>query len=249
MMKQNYKIIVSYDGTRYRGWQKQTNTGDTIQGKLEALLSRMAGEEVAVQGAGRTDAGVHALGQTANFRMDTELSDRELMDAINGFLPDDIAVLSLKRASERFHSRLSAVGKAYCYRIYTGNARPVLSRRYVWNLGRELSVERMEQAAAYLTGLHDFKSFCGNPRMKKSTVRRIDSVKVWREPGEDEVRIRFEGNGFLQNMVRIMTGTLAQCGLFERDPEEIPRILEARDRSAAGPMAPASGLTLVEVKY
>ena len=167
MMKQNYKIIVSYDGTRYRGWQKQTNTGDTIQGKLEALLSRMAGEEVAVQGAGRTDAGVHALGQTANFRMDTELSDRELMDAINGFLPDDIAVLSLKRVSERFHSRLSAVGKAYCYRIYTGNARPVLSRRYVWNLGRELSTERMEQAAAYLTGLHDFKSFCGNPRMKK----------------------------------------------------------------------------------
>ena len=127
----NYRIVVSYDGTRYNGWQKQKTTEDTIQGKLETLLSRMAGKEVTVQGSGRTDAGVHALAQTANFRMETELSEQELMDAINGYLPEDIAVLSLKTASERFHSRYNAIAKTYEYRLYIGNAKPVMDRKYV----------------------------------------------------------------------------------------------------------------------
>ncbi len=248
-MRRNYKIVVSYDGSRYRGWQKQKNTDATIQGKLEQLLSRMAGSPVEVQGAGRTDAGVHALGQTANFRMDTELSEEELKAAMNQYLPDDIAVLSLKAASERFHSRLSAVGKVYCYRIYTGDAKPVLDRKYVWDLGRRLSVSRMREAASYLEGVHDFKSFCGNRRMNKSTVRRIDSIEIAEEPSRQEVKIVYEGNGFLQNMVRILTGTLTECGLGIRDPQTMPDVLEARDRSAAGPMAPPEGLTLAEVRY
>ena len=246
-MVKNYKIIVSYDGTRYNGWQKQKNVESTIQGKLEALLTRLAGKEVTVQGSGRTDAGVHALGQVANFRMDTELSEGELFQAMNQYLPEDIAVLELKTASDRFHSRLSAVGKTYCYRIYTGEAKPVFDRKYVWQLPERPDVSRMRKAAAFLPGQHDFRSFCGNKHMNKSTIRRLDRIEIV-EDGE-ELRLVFEGNGFLQNMVRIMTGTLVECGLGERSPEEMKEILEARDRSASGQMAPARGLTLVEVRY
>ena len=246
-MVKNYKIIVSYDGTRYNGWQKQKNVESTIQGKLEALLTRLAGKEVTVQGSGRTDAGVHALGQVANFRMDTELSEGELFQAMNQYLPEDIAVLELKTASDRFHSRLSAVGKTYCDRIYTGEAKPVFDRKYVWQLPERPDVSRMRKAAAFLPGQHDFRSFCGNKHMNKSTIRRLDRIEIV-EDGE-ELRLVFEGNGFLQNMVRILTGTLVECGLGERSPEEMKEILEARDRSASGQMAPARGLTLVEVRY
>ena len=245
----NYRIVVSYDGTRYNGWQKQKTTGETIQGKLETLLTRLAGEEITVQGSGRTDAGVHALGQTANFRMDTELSEAELMEAINSYLPEDIAVLSLKAASERFHSRLSAVTKTYVYRLYTGKAKPVLDRRYMWQPEGPLDLERMRRAAALLLGQHDFRSFCGNKNMKKSTIRRIDSIKLETLADGRELRLTFTGNGFLQNMVRILVGTLVECGRGLREPEDIKRILEAKDRSAAGPMAPAKGLVLLEVNY
>ena len=245
----NYRIVVSYDGTRYNGWQKQKTTEDTIQGKLETLLSRMAGKEVTVQGSGRTDAGVHALAQTANFRMETELSDQELMDAINGYLPEDIAVLSLKTASERFHSRYNAIAKTYEYRLYIGNAKPVMDRKYVWQPEEKPDLERMRTAAAYVLGEHDFKSFCGNKKMKKPTVRRIDRIEVEEIPERQEAVRRFTGNGFLQNMVRILTGTLVECGQGKREPEQMREILEAKDRSAAGMTAPAKGLSLVRVDY
>ena len=245
----NYRIVVSYDGTRYNGWQKQKTTEDTIQGKLETLLSRMAGKEVTVQGSGRTDAGVHALAQTANFRMETELSEQELMDAINGYLPEDIAVLSLKTASERFHSRYNAISKTYEYRLYIGNAKPVMDRKYVWQPEEKPDLERMRTAAAYVLGEHDFKSFCGNKKMKKPTVRRIDRIEVEEIPERQEAVLRFTGNGFLQNMVRILTGTLVECGQGKREPEQMREILEAKDRSAAGMTAPAKGLSLVRVDY
>ena len=245
----NYRIVVSYDGTRYNGWQKQKTTEDTIQGKLEALLSRMAGKEVTVQGSGRTDAGVHALAQTANFRMETELSEQELMDAINGYLPEDIAVLSLKTASERFHSRYNAIAKTYEYRLYIGNAKPVMDRKYVWQPEEKPDLERMRTAAAYVLGEHDFKSFCGNKKMKKPTVRRIDRIEVEEIPERQEAVLRFTGNGFLQNMVRILTGTLVECGQGKREPEQMREILEAKDRNAAGMTAPAKGLSLVRVDY
>ena len=245
----NYRIVVSYDGTRYNGWQKQKTTEDTIQGKLETLLSRMAGKEVTVQGSGRTDAGVHALAQTANFRMETELSEQELMDAINGYLPEDIAVLSLKTASERFHSRYNAIAKTFEYRLYIGNAKPVMDRKYVWQPEEKPDLERMRTAAAYVLGEHDFKSFCGNKKMKKPTVRRIDRIEVEEIPERQEAVLRFTGNGFLQNMVRILTGTLVECGQGKREPEQMREILEAKDRSAAGMTAPAKGLSLVRVDY
>lgn len=245
----NYRIVVSYDGTRYNGWQKQKTTEDTIQGKLETLLSRMAGKEVTVQGSGRTDAGVHALAQTANFRMETELSEQELMDAINGYLPEDIAVLSLKTASERFHSRYNAIAKTYEYRLYIGNAKPVMDRKYVWQPEEKPDLERMRTAAAYVLGEHDFKSFCGNKKMKKPTVRRIDRIEVEEIPERQEAVLRFTGNGFLQNMVRILTGTLVECGQGKREPEQMREILEAKNRSAAGMTAPAKGLSLVRVDY
>ncbi len=248
-MIKNYKIIVSYDGTRYDGWQKQTNTENTIQGKLEALLSRMAGSPVLVHGSGRTDAGVHALGQTANFRMDTACSEAELQAAINGYLPDDIAVVHLKTASERFHSRLSAVGKIYRYRLYVGNGKPVFDRKYVWQPGGELNMDKMRAAASFLVGQHDFKGFCGNRHMKKSTVRKITRIDIEETSDGTGIDLIFEGNGFLQNMVRIMTGTLVECGQGFRLPEEMLEILKTGERRMAGKMAPAKGLTLMEVKY
>ncbi len=248
-MLRNYKMTICYDGTRYDGWQKQKNTENTIQGKLEALLSRMAGREISVHGSGRTDAGVHALGQTANFRMDTELSEEALLAAVNGYLPEDIGVTSLRTASDRFHSRLSAVGKVYRYRLYVGSGKPVFDRKYVWQLSEMPDIDKMREAAAFLTGQHDFRAFCGNRHMKKSTVRRIDGIEIEKSPGGERIDLVFEGNGFLQNMVRILTGTLVECGLGLRDPGEAGRALASGERSLAGQTAPARGLTLMEVKY
>ncbi|MCI8506309.1 MAG: tRNA pseudouridine(38-40) synthase TruA [Lachnospiraceae bacterium] len=248
-MLKNYRITISYDGTRYDGWQKQKNTENTIQGKLEVLLSRMAGIEISVHGSGRTDAGVHALGQTANFRMDTELSEEELFRAMNEYLPDDIAVLDLRIASERFHSRLSAAGKVYRYRLYVGKGKPVFERKYVWQLSEIPDIDRIREAAGYFIGQHDFKAFCKNHRMKKSTVRCIRRIDVEQSPDGKEIDLTFEGNGFLQNMVRILTGTLVECGLGFREPEQMEEILESGERNRAGRMAPAKGLILIEVKY
>ncbi len=248
-MLKNYKMTISYDGTRYDGWQKQKNTENTIQGKLETLLSRMAGTEISVHGSGRTDAGVHALGQTANFRMDTELSEKELLDTINEYLPDDIAVRDLKAASDRFHSRLSAVGKVYRYRLYVGGGKPVFDRKYVWQLSDKPDIDNMRAAADFLVGQHDFRAFCGNRHMKKSTVRRLDRIKIEESPDGARVDLIFEGNGFLQNMVRILVGTLVECGLGLRDPTDMERILASGERRLAGQTAPAKGLTLMEVNY
>ena len=248
-MVKNYKMTISYDGTRYNGWQRQKNVETTIQGKLEQILFRLSGKEISVDGSGRTDAGVHALGQVANFRLDTGLTEGELLSYFNQYLPDDIAVLSLKTASERFHSRLSATGKTYCYRIYTGNAKPVFDRKYMWQVDGSLDAERMKRAASFLLGQHDFRSFCGNKHMNKSTIRRIDSITIEELDGGRELRLTFKGSGFLQNMVRILTGTLVECGLGDREPEEIQEILEAKDRSRAGQTAPSMGLTLMEVNY
>ena len=248
-MLKNYKMTISYDGTRYDGWQKQKNTENTIQGKLETLLSRMAGKEISVHGSGRTDAGVHALGQTANFWMDTGLSEEELSAAMNRYLPDDIAVRDLKAASDRFHSRLSAVGKVYRYRLYVGEGKPVFDRKYVWQISEKPDINRMREAADCLVGQHDFRAFCGNRHMKKSTVRRLDRIEIEESPDGARLDLSFEGNGFLQNMVRILVGTLVECGLGLRDPKETERILALGERSLAGQTAPARGLTLVEVRY
>lgn len=246
-MRQNYKIILQYEGTRYDGWQKQGNTDNTIQGKLEAVLSRMADTAVEVHGSGRTDAGVHAMGQVANFQLPEDLEPEQVKEYLNRYLPEDIAVLKAERAPERFHSRLNAVKKIYTYQIETREKRDVFIRRMQYGLGKRLDTEAMKKAAALLCGTHDYKSFCGNKRMKKSTVRTVEAIVVKEQDGV--VTLAFVGNGFLQNMVRIMAGTLIEVGLGKRSPQSMTDILHAADRQAAGAMAPAEGLCLTGVLY
>lgn len=249
-MRQNYKITLQYEGTRYDGWQKQGNTDNTIQGKLEEILFKMTGEPVEVHGSGRTDAGVHARGQVANFHLrDSEQRAKEIMAYLNRYLPEDIAVTDAMPVPERFHSRLNAVKKIYTYQIETGARRDVFIRRMQYGLGSSLDTEAMRKAARLLCGTHDFKSFCGNRKMKKSTVRTVHSITVHEDAGSSVVTLAFTGNGFLQNMVRIMTGTLIEVGQGKRSWQEMTAILEAKDRQAAGMTAPAQGLCLNGVLY
>lgn len=246
-MKQNYKMILSYDGSRYYGWEHQPNTELTIQGKLETVLSRLTGEEVTVIGAGRTDAGVHARGMCANALLDTELSEDEIRAYMNRYLPEDISINELKRCGDRFHARFKASGKTYRYSCWYGEQKPVFERKYVRVLEQKPDIAKMKAAAAYLIGEHDFKSFCGNSKMKKSTVRKIDSIDIT-ENGS-YIRLYFHGTGFLQNQVRIMIGTLLEIGFGKRAPEEMQAILEKKDRKAAGFTAEPQGLCLMKVDY
>lgn len=243
----NFKIVLQYEGTRYQGWQKQVSTDNTIQGKLELLLSRMCGTPVEVQGAGRTDSGVHAYGQVANFHMDTDKTAGEILEYMNAYLPEDIAVLSCEEKPERFHARLNAKGKVYRYHIWNSTVKPVFRRKYVHQVPGILDVEAMEQAAALLCGTHDYQSFTSTKRGKKSTVRTVESIVIERQ-GE-ELIFTFKGNGFLYHMVRIMMGTLIEVGLGIRKAEEIPDILDAKDRSKSGHLIPGQGLALMEVTY
>ncbi len=253
----NFKMILQYEGTRYQGWQRQESTDNTIQGKLEALLTKMTGQKTEVQGSGRTDAGVHAMGQVANFHSDVAMDAREIMEYMNVYLPEDIAVIALEEAPERFHSRLNAKGKTYCYRVVNDSVPRVFDRKYVHVVKEQLDVEAMERAAAYLQGTHDFKAFTSNRKSKKSTIRTLDAIRIERtasvsmgmQNGEDEIRFWYSGNGFLYHMVRIITGTLLEVGRHKRNPEEIAEILAGGCREAAGELAPAKGLTLMEVRY
>lgn len=243
----NYRMIVQYDGGRYRGWQVQRTTDMTIQGKLENVLGSLAGHPVEVIGSGRTDAGVHAAGQVANFHMEEGYSPEELLEYLNRFLPEDIAVTELSEAAARFHSRYHAVSKTYCYRIHTSTAPNVFERRYVYTYTEPLDMDAMERAAALLVGTHDYTSFCGNRHMKKSAVRTIWDIAVHRT--DSEIRICYTGDGFLQNMVRIMTGTLIEVGSGRRDADSMPAVLAAKNREAAGYTAPPQGLRLEKVVY
>ena len=175
----NFKFIISYDGSRYFGWERQPGR-DTIQGKLEAVLTRMCGTDVQVIGAGRTDAGVHAKAMAANAYMDTEKTPEDIRDYMNRYLPDDICVQEAKLAADRFHARYRAVGKLYTYTCYVGDTKPVFNRKYVTVLDYQPDLAAMQRAAEYLTGEHDYKSFCSNPQMKKSTVRIVDSIEIVR---------------------------------------------------------------------
>ena len=243
----NYRMVIQYDGTRYNGWQKQGDTDNTIQARLETILCRMTGETVDVHGAGRTDAGVHARGQVAQFRLQKAWDPTEIRDYLNTYLPEDIGVLSVSEAAPRFHSRYNASNKTYLYRISKNKAAHVFERKYVYEYKGTLDVNAIKMATIQLRGEHDFKSFCGNPRMRKSTVRTIYTIRV--EETEDEIDLTFIGEGFLQYMVRILVGTLIEVGEGRRDPQSMNALLEARDRRMAGPTAPACGLTLVKVDY
>ena len=245
-MEQNYKLTLAYDGTRFYGWERQPGR-DTIQGKLESVLTELTGKTVDVIGAGRTDAGVHARAMTASVLLDTHKTPEEIRDYLNRYLPDAIAVREVKPCGGRFHARYNALGKTYRYTCFDGPVKPVFDRRYVTMLDYEPDVDRMRQAAAYLQGEHDFASFCGNPYMKKSTVRTVDTILIERR--RDRVIFTFHGTGFLQNMVRILVGTLLEVGRGYWEPEHVAEILEAKDRKLAGPTAPPEGLCLMKVDY
>lgn len=246
-MKKNYKMVFAYDGTRYYGWEHQPDR-DTVQGKIETVLTRMCNYTfIDVIGAGRTDAGVHARAMVTNAQMDTEKSPEQIRDYLNHYLPEDICCIEVKEASERFHARYKAVGKTYRYTCYVGPTKPVFDRKYVWTLDFQPDVAAMEAAALVLQGQHDYKSFCSNPQFKKSTVRIVDSIEIARK--RDYLYFTFHGSGFLQNMVRILVGTLLEVGKGTMTAQTVFEIMEARDRRLAGPTAPPQGLCLIKVDY
>lgn len=242
----NYKMLIEYDGSRYYGWQRQPGH-ETVQGKLEKVLSLMCRREVEVIGAGRTDAGVHARGMVANAVMETDISPEEICAYMNRYLPDDIAVREVREASPRFHARYNAMGKTYCYTCYDGEIKSVFDRKYVVRLEEKPDIGAMRQAAELLKGEHDFRNFCVNPRMKKTTVRCVDRIEIVRTG--DYIAFTFHGNGFLQNMVRILVGTLLEVGCGRMTCRQVTQVLEAQDRQKAGPTAPAQGLCLMSVDY
>ena len=242
----NLRLDICYDGTRYRGWQRLPGKDDTIQGKLETALSRILGEPIEISGSGRTDAGVHARGQVANFHCESAMPATEILENLRRYLPEDIGIYSCRDVSSRFHARLNAREKTYRYRIWNSDQPCVFERRFTTVLPEKLDIAAMERAAAHLVGQHDFSAFCGNAKMKKSTVRYIRAIEI-RQEGE-ELSITFTGNGFLHNMVRILVGTLVEVGRGERAADSIPELFGGK-RAAAGFLAPAQGLCLMEVFY
>jgi tRNA pseudouridine38-40 synthase len=253
---QNWKLVLAYDGTGFHGWQVQPGKR-TVQGELSEALARICGEKVLPQGSGRTDAGVHALGQVASFRLLAPIPPLSLQRALNRALPEAVRVLSAEIAPPEFHARHSATGKRYEYRIFRGEICPPFLARYVYALNWPLDVEAMSEAARMVVGEHDFTSFAASDPDSTSRkpgaasqpdcVRRIDESS-WRVEGE-ELTYRVAGSGFLHHMVRNLVGTFLDCGRGALPAESIPRILAARSRSAAGPTAPARGLMLVQVAY
>ena len=242
----NLRLDICYDGTRYRGWQRLPGKEDTIQGKLETTLSRILGEPIEISGSGRTDAGVHARGQVANFHCESTMPAPEILENLRRYLPEDIGIHACKEVSPRFHARLNAKEKTYRYRIWNSEKPCVFERRFVAVMPEKLDIASMERAAHYLLGEHDFSAFCGNAKMKKSTVRFLRSLTI--ERTGEELHITVIGNGFLHNMVRILVGTLVEVGRGERTPDSIPALFGGK-RAEAGFLAPPQGLCLQEVFY
>ena len=240
------KLVVAYDGTNYHGWQVQDN-GISIEEVLNRTISELVQEDIKVIGASRTDAGVHACGNVAVFDTESRIPGDKFSFALNQRLPDDIRIQESCEVDADFHPRYADTVKTYEYNILNRRFELPSKRLYAAFCYYPMDIERMNQAAAYLVGEHDFKSFCSAGAQVQTTVRTIYAVNVTKE--DDMVHIRIAGNGFLYNMVRIIAGTLMQVGTGLMEPEQVKEILEARDRSKAGPTAVAKGLTLVEIRY
>lgn len=252
------KLVVAYDGTRFKGWQR--GNGRTVQAVLEEALSCSLGTasggavrerlQIEVVGAGRTDAGVHAEGQVASFRAPSAVDPIRLWAAVNRQLPDDLAVLAISPADDRFHARYRAVAKTYRYRVVDGISGSPLLHRFSWRVRETLDQDRLEAAAAVLIGSHDFSAFTAD-KGKKDKVRRLESIDFERPAllGANPLDMLFRGDGFLWNQVRIMAAALVAAGTGSLTAADIARLLASRDRSAAPPPAPACGLTLVSVEY
>lgn len=242
-----YKMSIGYEGSKYRGWQRLKNSDLTIQGKIEGVLSKHFGENIEIQGSGRTDAGVHALCQIADFSTEKEVDLNSLRSILNNYLPEDIVVYSIEPEDHRFHSRFSAVEKTYQYRIWKADYPPVFQRRLVFVYeGEKLDVSKMEKASHVFIGTHDFKGFSSD-KTKKSTVRCISSISF--EETNEEIIINLTADGFLYNMVRIIVGTLIEVGNGSRPEVGFETVFEDKVRMEAGFTAPAQGLCLMHVKY
>ena len=245
----NYLFTLEYDGTRYNGWQKLGNSDHTIQGKLEQVLSRLTGEPVQVIGAGRTDAGVHARGQAANAHLKTEMNADEIRTYVNHYLPEDIRILRAEEVPLQFHCRYQASEKLYCYYVGTGEKVSVFNRKFVYQLGMLPDLLEMRRAAELLCGTHDFMSFCGNRHFKKSAVRTLYEIDICLDETQEILKFSYRGNGFLQYMVRILTGTLLEVGLGKRSADTMTALLSAKDRAQAGYTVPPCGLFLERVGF
>ena len=241
-----YKLTISYDGTRYQGWQRQGNTENTIQGILEDAVLKVTGYRAEVNGSGRTDAGVHARGQTASIVLPGKIGEDDFTAKINDRLPPDIRLLQTELVKNGFHARKSAVGKVYEYCIDTGEKPDVFTRRFCYHFPHVLDLDAMRKAAGYLTGTHEYAGYT-DKKDEKSTRRTIYDIMI---SGQGRrVVIEYDGTGFLYHMVRILTGTLLEVGSGQRKPEEAAEALRTKDRLQAGFLAPARGLFLREGRY
>jgi tRNA pseudouridine38-40 synthase len=240
------KLTLAYDGTEYVGWQRQAK-GASIQGLVEGALARIEGREVAVVGAGRTDAGVHALGQVASASVETALDCLSLRRALNSMLPENVRVLLVEEAGAEFHARFSAISKTYRYQIFNGEVVSPFERRYVWHVSRPLDVESMARAASRLEGAHDFTAFQASGGLAAATVRTMTRSAIVR--AGSLIVYEISGDGFFRHMVRTIVGSLVAIGSGARDEDWLLGALASRDRRHAGPTAPAHGLFLVRVEY
>lgn len=245
-MQRNVKLTIAYKGTRYAGWQRQPNAV-TVEAVLTEALKSVLKENITLYGAGRTDAGVHAEGQCANFHLTNAIPVEKIPLAVNTKLPPDIRITRAEEVSLDFHSRYAARGKIYYYQLYLDQIASPFACEYSWQIRVPLDIGCMQQAAGYLIGEHDFRSFMASGSSVTDTVRRIDSIDF--DLAGRQLRITYQGNGFLYNMVRILTGTLVEIGMHKNAPAQIQKIIAAENRQAAGITAPPQGLFLKEVLY
>jgi len=243
----NLKLILEYDGTAYHGWQRQAN-GLSIQQVLEEKIAVMTGETVKVIGSGRTDAGVHALGQVAHFKTAATIPDVHFLKGINSLLPRDIAVKALREVHPSFHARYDAKSKVYLYQIVNGPIRPVLLRQYAWFVPGPLDLEKMRETAICFMGTHDFSSFCSTHSDAPDHIRTITDIRI-RTGSHGLIKLMMEADGFLRHMVRGIVGTLVDIGRGKRFGSDMQEILRAKDRRQGGMTAPPHGLFLKEVRY
>jgi tRNA pseudouridine38-40 synthase len=243
----NYKLTIQYDGGRYKGWQRLGDDENTIQGKLEQVISKMTGESIEIVGCSRTDAGVHALGQIACFKTDQSYSEEEIKNYINTYLPQDISVIKVDLVPESFHARYHAKEKTYLYKIWNEEHPNPFMRKYSMHILKRLDIERMVLGSKSFLGRHDFTAFSNAKSKKKSMEREIYQVEIARIDGF--VMIHISGDGFLYNMVRKMVGTLIEIGLGNQEENTISEILETKDRSKVNWLAEASGLYLEKIQY
>ncbi|MFT8318204.1 MAG: tRNA pseudouridine(38-40) synthase TruA [Sporolactobacillus sp.] len=243
----NYKLTIQYDGGRYKGWQRLGDNDETIQGKIEHVLSELEGEKVEIIGSSRTDAGVHALAQIANVKLKKNLAASVIKKFLNSSLPQDISVSDVTTVPERFHARYNAKGKTYLYKLWNKEYSDPFMRKYSMHVDKTLDIGAMKEAGHYFIGEHDFTAYSNAKSKKKNAVRTISSLTINENNGF--IQIRISGNGFLYNMVRKIVGTLIEVGLNEREAETIPEILEAKKREQVAIMADARGLYLEKVDF